>query len=100
MKRAAVSLAFHWLTRACKPYGLVSKTIAMECYTTCLLRPMRTITRRRRRHEYFERGGLAKPTEKGNCCSHGKPNVIAPGQNASGFVLTHREGGVKFVRAG
>jgi hypothetical protein len=28
------------------------------------------------------------------------PDVIAPGQNASGFVLTHREGGVKFVRAG
>jgi hypothetical protein len=28
------------------------------------------------------------------------PEVIAPGQNASGFVLTHREGGVKFVRAG
>ena len=28
------------------------------------------------------------------------PDVIASGQNASGFVLTHREGGVKFVRAG
>ena len=28
------------------------------------------------------------------------PDVIAPGQNASGFVLTHREGGAKFVRAG
>ena len=28
------------------------------------------------------------------------PEVIAPGENASGFVLTHREGGVKFVRAG
>src|SRR4051812_28668926 len=28
------------------------------------------------------------------------PEVIAPGQSASGFVLTHREGGVKFVRAG
>jgi hypothetical protein len=28
------------------------------------------------------------------------PEVIAPGQNGSGFVLTHREGGVKFVRAG
>jgi len=28
------------------------------------------------------------------------PDVIAPGQNASGFVLTHREGGVKFLRAG
>ena len=49
------------------------KKIAIECYTTCLLRPMRTITRRRRRHEYFERGGLARPTETGNCCSHGKP---------------------------
>jgi len=28
------------------------------------------------------------------------PDVISPGQKASGFVLTHREGGVKFVRAG
>ena len=28
------------------------------------------------------------------------PDAITPGQNASGFVLTHREGGVKFVRAG
>ncbi len=28
------------------------------------------------------------------------PEVIAAGQKASGFVLTHREGGVKFVRAG
>lgn len=28
------------------------------------------------------------------------PEVIAPGESASGFVLTHREGGVKFVRAG
>jgi LssY C-terminus len=28
------------------------------------------------------------------------PNIIAPGGNASGFVLTHREGGLKFVRAG
>lgn len=26
------------------------------------------------------------------------PDVIGAGQNASGFVLTHREGGIKFVR--
>jgi hypothetical protein len=28
------------------------------------------------------------------------PEAIGPGQSASGFVLTHREGGIKFVRAG
>jgi hypothetical protein len=28
------------------------------------------------------------------------PEVIGAGQNVSGFVLTHREGGVKFVRIG
>jgi len=28
------------------------------------------------------------------------PEEIGPGQSASGFVLTHREGGIKFVRAG
>jgi hypothetical protein len=27
------------------------------------------------------------------------PEVIVPGQKASGFVLTHREGGLKFLRA-
>jgi hypothetical protein len=27
------------------------------------------------------------------------PDVVAPGRKASGFVLTHREGGLKFVRA-
>jgi hypothetical protein len=27
------------------------------------------------------------------------PDVVAPGQKASGFVLTHREGGLKFLRA-
>ncbi len=27
------------------------------------------------------------------------PNVIVPGQKASGFVLTHREGGLKFLHA-
>lgn len=27
------------------------------------------------------------------------PDVIVPGQKASGFVLTHREGGLKFLRA-
>jgi hypothetical protein len=28
------------------------------------------------------------------------PEAIGPGQSKSGFVLTHREGGIKFVRAG
>ena len=33
-------------------------------------------------------------------CTTAPPEAIAPGQSASGFVLTHREGGLKFVRAG